>query len=60
VSKNTHIGLVRKLQGERPLVRLMHNWKNNITMDSEEVNLEGTDWLRLEQDRDQCQNLVNI
>jgi hypothetical protein len=38
----------------------MHNWENNITMVAVEVNLEVTDWIHLEQDRDQCQNLVNI
>lgn len=60
MSENTHTDLVGEPQGKRPLVRPMHNWENNITVDGEEVNLEGMDGIHLEGVRDQCQNLVNI
>jgi hypothetical protein len=60
VSKDTRTNFVGKPQGKRPLVRPMRNWENNIKTDGEEVGLEDTDWIHLEWDRDQCQNLVNI
>jgi hypothetical protein len=56
----THINLVGKHQGKRALVRPMYNLENNIKMDGKGVDLEDMDWIYLEWDRDQCQNLVNI
>jgi hypothetical protein len=60
VSEVTHIDLAGEPQGKKPLVKPMHNWENNIKMYGEEVDLEDTDWIHLEWDRDQSQNLVNI
>ena len=44
--------LVRKPEGKRPLGRPKRRWEDNIGMDLQEVECEGTDWIGLAQDRD--------
>jgi hypothetical protein len=36
-----------------------HRWEDNIKMDLQEVGCEGMDWIKLVQDRDRWQELVN-
>jgi len=35
------------------------SWEDNIKMDLQEVGYEGMDWIKLAQDRDSWQALVN-
>jgi hypothetical protein len=51
--------LVGKPEGKRPLGRPRHRWEDNIKMDLQEVVCWGMDWMRLAQDRDTWQALVN-
>jgi len=51
--------LVGKPEGKRPLGTLRHSWKDNIKMDLQEVECGGMDWIKLAQDRDRWQALVN-
>jgi len=52
-------GLVGKPEGKRPLGRPRHRWEDNIKMDLQEVGCGGMDWVKLAQDRDRWQALVN-
>jgi hypothetical protein len=51
--------LVGKPERKRPLGRSMHRWENNIKMDLQEVGCGSVDWIRLAQNRDRWQALVN-
>ena len=51
--------LVGKLEGRRPLGRPRRRWVDNIRMDLQEVGCGFMDWIRLAQDRDRWQTLVN-
>jgi hypothetical protein len=51
--------LVGKPQGKRPLVRPRRRWKENIKLDPREIGIDGTNWIRLAQDRDQWRDFVN-
>jgi hypothetical protein len=42
-----------------PLGRLIHIWKDNISLDLRQTGWEGVDWMHLTQDGDQWQALVN-
>jgi len=44
---------------QRPLGRPRHRWEDNIKMDLQDVRYGGMDWIRLAQDRDTWQGLVN-
>jgi len=46
-------------EGKRPLGRPRRRWKDNITMDLQEVGCGGMDWIGLAQDRDKWWALVN-
>jgi hypothetical protein len=48
-----------KPEGKRPLGRSRCRWENNIKMDLQKVGFGGMDWIKLGQDRDRCQVLVN-
>jgi hypothetical protein len=50
---------VGKPEGKRQLGRPRHRWEDNIKMDLEEVGCGSMDWIRLAQDRDRWQALVN-
>jgi len=52
--------LLGKPEGKRPLGRPRHRWDDNIKMDLHEVGGAGMDWIRLAQDRDRWQALVNV
>jgi len=51
--------LVGKPWGRRPLGRPKHRWEDNIQMVLQEVGCGGMDWIKLAQDRDRWQALVN-
>jgi len=46
-------------EGKRPLGRPSRRWKDNITMDLQEVGCGGMDWIDLAQDRDRWRAFVN-
>jgi hypothetical protein len=50
---------VWKPEEERPLGRPRNRWKDNIEMDLQVVGCGGMDWIKLAQDRDRWQALVN-
>jgi hypothetical protein len=43
--------LVGRPKGKRPLGRPRHRWEDNINMDLREIGIDGTNWIRLAQDR---------
>jgi hypothetical protein len=51
--------LVGRPEGKRPLGRPRCRWENNITMDLGEIGIDGTNWIRLAQDRVQWRAFVN-
>jgi hypothetical protein len=57
--RGTYRILVGKPEGKRPLGRPTHKWEDNIKMDLQEVGCGGMDWIKLTQDRDRWQALVN-
>jgi len=52
-------GLVGKPEGKRPLGRPRHRQDDNIKMDLPEVRCRDIEWIKLAQDRDRWQELVN-
>jgi hypothetical protein len=48
-----------KPEGRRPLGRPRRRWENNIKMDLQEVGFGDMDWIKLAEDRDKWQALVN-
>jgi hypothetical protein len=58
--QRTYRVLVGKPKGERPLGKPRHRWKDNIKMDLQEVGCGGMNWIKLAQDRDRWQALVNM
>jgi hypothetical protein len=44
--------LVQKPEGKRPPGRHRRRWKDNITMDLQDVGCGGMDWIGLAQDKD--------
>jgi hypothetical protein len=51
--------LVGKPERKRPLGRSGRRWEDNITMDLQEVECGGTNWIELAQDRDRWREIVN-
>jgi hypothetical protein len=51
--------LVGKPEGKRPLGRPRHRWEDNIKMYLQEVGCGGMDWIKLAEDRNRYQALVN-
>ena len=48
-----------KPEGKRPPGRHWHKWEDNIKMDLQEEGFGGMDWIKLAQDKDRWQALVN-
>jgi predicted CoA-binding protein len=46
-------------EGKRPLGKHRLRWKDNVTMDFQEIGWEGVEWIHMAQNRDKCQALVN-
>jgi hypothetical protein len=53
VKRKTHLLLVGKPEGKRPLGRSKCRWVDNIKMDVGEIGWGGSDFIGLAQDRDQ-------
>ena len=49
-----------KPEGKIPLGRPRCGWEDNIKMDLQAVLCGGMDWIKLAQDRDRWQALVNV
>jgi hypothetical protein len=58
-TRNAYRILVGKPEGKKPLGRPRRRWVDNIIMDRGEIGLDGRDWIKLAQDRDQWMALVN-
>jgi hypothetical protein len=58
--KNTHMLLVGKSKGKRPLGKPRRRWVNNIKIDLGEVGLGGVDWVGMAEDKDNWRALVNV
>jgi len=57
--RGVYMVLVGKSEGKRPLGRPRHRREDNIKMDFQEVEYGGMEWIKLHQDRDRWQALVN-
>jgi len=57
--KGVYRVLVGKPEGKRPLGRLRPRWEDTIKIDLQEVGCGGVDWIKLAQDRNRWQALVN-
>jgi hypothetical protein len=51
--------LVGRPEGKRPLEKPRRMWEDNIKMDLREVRIDGTNWIRLAQDRVQWRSFVS-
>jgi hypothetical protein len=51
--------LVGRPEGKRPLGRPRRRWEDNIKMDLGEIGIDGTNWIRLAEDRVQWRAFVN-
>jgi hypothetical protein len=51
--------LVGRPEGKRPPGRLTHGWEDNIKTDLREIGIDGTNWIRLAQDRVQWRAFVS-
>jgi hypothetical protein len=51
--------LVGRPEGKRPLGRPRRRWENNIKMDIRETGIDGSNWIRLAQDRVQWWSVVS-
>jgi hypothetical protein len=51
--------LVGRPEKKRRLVRPRRRWKDNIKLDLKEIDIDGSNWIRLGQDRVQWQAFVN-
>jgi len=57
--RGAYMVLVRWPEGKRPLGRPRRRWEDNIKLHLWEIGIEGANWIRLAQDRVQCQAFVN-
>jgi hypothetical protein len=51
--------LVGRPEGKRSLGRPRRRWEDNIKVDLGEIGIDGTNWIRLAQDRVQWRAFVN-
>jgi hypothetical protein len=52
--------LVGRSEDKRSLGRPSRRWEDNIKMDLREIGIDGTNWIRLAQNRVQCRVVVNM
>jgi hypothetical protein len=52
--------LVGRPKGKRPVGRPKHRWEDNIKLNLREIGIDGTNWIRLAQDRVQWWAFVNM
>jgi hypothetical protein len=57
--KGVYRVLVGTPEGKRPLGRPRRRWEDNIKLDLREIGINGTNWIRLTQDRVQWRAFVN-
>ena len=57
--RGVHRVLVGKPEGKKSLGRPRRRWEDNITMDIQEVECWGMEWIQLAQDRDRWRALMN-
>jgi hypothetical protein len=50
--------LVGRTEGKRPLGRPRRRWEDNIEVNLGEIGIDGTNWIRLSQDRVQWRAFV--
>jgi hypothetical protein len=43
--------LVGRPEGKRPLGRPRHRWEDNIELDLRDIEIDGANWILLDQDR---------
>jgi hypothetical protein len=43
--------LVGRPEGQKPLGRFKRRWENNIKLDLREIEIDGANWVQLDQDR---------
>jgi hypothetical protein len=58
-SRDVYRVLVGKHEGKRPLGRPRRRWEDNITIDLQEGECGGMDWIELAHDKDRWRALVN-
>jgi hypothetical protein len=51
--------LVGRPEGKRPLERPRRRWEDNIKLDLRETGIDGTNWIRLAQDRVRWRAFMN-
>jgi hypothetical protein len=51
--------LVGRPEGKRPLAKPRRRWEDNIKLDLREIGIDGTNWIRLAQGRDQWRVFVS-
>jgi hypothetical protein len=59
VGRGVHRVLIGRPEGKRPLERPRRRWEDNIKLDLREIGIDGTNWIRLAQDRVQWWAFVN-
>jgi len=42
--------LIGRPEGKRPLGRTKHRWEDNIKMDLREIEIDGSNWIKLAQE----------
>jgi hypothetical protein len=57
---NAYRILVGKPEGNKPIGRPRRRWVDSVELDLSEIELDGTDWIDVAQDRDQWRALVNM
>jgi hypothetical protein len=57
--RGVYKALVGRPEGKRPLGRPRCRWDDNIKMDLREIGIDGTNWIRLAQDRVQWRAFMN-
>jgi hypothetical protein len=51
--------LVGRTEGKRPLGKPRRRWEDNIKLDLREIGINGSNWIRLAQDRVKWRVFVN-
>jgi hypothetical protein len=59
VGRGVYRVLVGSPEGKRPLGRPRRRWEDNVKIDLREIGINGTNWIRLAQDRVQWRAFVN-
>jgi len=57
--KNVYRMIVGRSEWKRPLGRLRRRWYDNIKVEPMETGIDGANWIRLAQDRDQWRVFMN-